>query len=279
MKTTLESESFEHELSEDSPEEEVNDDMTVLKSTFFGQSDLTRVFPSRNIFLFKNGVKIDSNFDGGNLMTCDLVSNESKTEVEFDAHVCPDGYPYMVFQSDDGREPGLFFSVSGISAADGIKNIKFNFRQLSHQAKLVQYGHKPVFLRVANQKYLNLVSGKSVFQEQNWQKVPQGLKFISPESRRGVYFDVPVPDDIEPSDHILISYTYPFTLNDVSYMLDKLQFKCDENDSIYFSRDTIGHSIENRAVEMITISSYTAQYTNKPVIFFTCRSHPGEAPG
>ena len=32
----------------------------------------------------------------------------------FDTHICPDGYPYMFFEDDDGREPGFFFSVSGI---------------------------------------------------------------------------------------------------------------------------------------------------------------------
>ena len=106
--------------------------MSVIQSTFFGQNDLFRVFPSRNKFIFKNGVKIDSNFDGGNLMSCDLVKNNmDKSTIEFDAKVCPDGYPYIVFWSDDGREPGLFFSVSGISIAGGVSKIKFNFKDLS----------------------------------------------------------------------------------------------------------------------------------------------------
>jgi hypothetical protein len=29
--------------------------------------------------------------------------------------VCPDGYPYMSFEDDDGREPGFFFSVTGLN--------------------------------------------------------------------------------------------------------------------------------------------------------------------
>ena len=33
---------------------------------------------------------------------------------EYETRVCPDGYPYMIFEDDDGREPGLFFSVTGI---------------------------------------------------------------------------------------------------------------------------------------------------------------------
>jgi hypothetical protein len=57
---------------------------------------------------------------------------------------------------------------------------------LSNQAKLVQYGHRPVYAQVSKAKYQNLVSGKSVFYKQNWQKVPEGLKFISPESRKGI---------------------------------------------------------------------------------------------
>ena len=69
---------------------------------------------------------------------------------------------------------------------------------------------------------MNLVSGKSVFYEQKWQKVPIGIQFISENSNRGISFEVPIPPDLEPSDHIIISYTFPFNLNDITYMTDKL---------------------------------------------------------
>lgn len=80
---------------------------------------------------------------------------ESKEDIEkkyynFEAVVCPDGHPYMVFEDDDGREPGFFFSVSGVPQNC---NLRFHFPKLSMQHKLMSFGHKPVYLKVSDEEY------------------------------------------------------------------------------------------------------------------------------
>ena len=118
------------DLTENTTDDETSDNMTVIKKhAFHGQKDLKKVFPSRNQFVFQNGIIIDSNFDSGNLMKCEQIESDDSVLV-YDAQVCPDGYPYLVFQADDGREPGLFFSVSGLRPTQ--KRIRFNFRNLSN---------------------------------------------------------------------------------------------------------------------------------------------------
>lgn len=68
----------------------------------------------------------------------------------FEAVICPDGYPYMKFENDDGREPGFFFSVTGVEPNS---NLRFHFPKLSNQGKLLSYGHKPVYLKVSDIEY------------------------------------------------------------------------------------------------------------------------------
>ena len=70
----------------------------------------------------------------------------------------------MFFEDDDSREPGFFFSVSGVPK-DKSKDryLKFNFNKLSNQSKLLSFGHKPIALEVSHQEYLDLKSGKKGF--------------------------------------------------------------------------------------------------------------------
>ena len=66
----------------------------------------------------------------------------------------------MCFEDDDGREPGFFFSVTGVPENS---NIRFQFPKLSNQHKLMSYGHKPVYLKVSNEDYQDLISGRKGF--------------------------------------------------------------------------------------------------------------------
>jgi len=41
------------------------------------------------------------------------------------------------------------------------------------------------------------------------------MQFIKETTTRGITFEVPVPRDIEPTDQLIIAYTYPFNTQDV----------------------------------------------------------------
>lgn len=67
----------------------------------------------------------------------------------------------MVFEDDDGREPGLFFSVTGIPQFNKnevkSRNIRFHFPMLSYQKKQMSFGHRPIYVVVSNKDYLKLI--------------------------------------------------------------------------------------------------------------------------
>ena len=83
-------------------------------------------------------------------MEC-YMSNDGDP-LDFRMVVCPDGYPYMTFEDDDGREPGFFFSVTGLNKAN-MNSLRFRFPLLSNQNKLISFGHKPVVLKVSSTEY------------------------------------------------------------------------------------------------------------------------------
>ena len=90
--------------------------------------------------------------------------------------------------------------------------------------------------------------------------------------------EYPIDKEIKPTDHILLAYTYPFNLNDVEHSNHNMQLKCLAHDRVYFNKKVIGHSLEGRPLEQITICSQNAYLENKPVVYLTCRVHCGETP-
>lgn len=142
------------------------------------------LFPSRNTFTFEKGMNITSDFDSGNLLKCTLayakedipcekvhnvVYNKDEIYYSYNMWASPDAWPYMT-ETNTGRA-GFFFAVSGFSPAEQKfdnqfncdvftpRTLRFHFKNLSNQIKLLSYGHMPVYLEVDNQTYLKLMKG------------------------------------------------------------------------------------------------------------------------
>ena len=158
------------------------------------------------------------------------------------------------------------------------RNLRFHFTHLSYQHKQMTFGHRPIYLVVSHQEYLDLTSGRKAFYQQDWQRVPEKMSFINKDAKLGVSFECPIREDIKPSDHILLAYTFPFNMNDVEYSLKQVEEKCNSNDDIHFERSKLTESLEGRNVDLITLSTKQAFAHKKPTIFMTCRVHCGETP-
>ena len=142
----------------------------------------------------------------------------------------------------------------------------------------MSFGHRPIYLVVSHKEYLELIKGKKPFYEQDWQRIPSKMEFINSDDKHGITFECPIKENIKPSDHIFIAYTYPYNMKDVEYSTREVQEKCKANEAIYFNREQLTESLEGRPVELITLSSVQAYNDKKPVVFFTCRVHCGETP-
>lgn len=100
------------------------------------------------------------------------------------------------------------------------------------------------------------------------------------------------------NDTVFFAFTYPWSYSDNNDFLDYLAERVPP--SVYFYRETIAFSKENRKIELVTISSYkglceTAEkgiqnlfptdkprakrFENKAYVMITARVHPGEIPG
>ena len=100
------------------------------------------------------------------------IPEDSIPTSSFEAQVCPDGFPYLDFE-DDGREPGFFYSVDGISNSgfqQKEQRLRFYFPNFSTKknANLISYGHKPVAVKVSEKEYSKLTAGVLPFYKLNW---------------------------------------------------------------------------------------------------------------
>ena len=59
-------------------------------------------------------------------------------------------------------------------------------------------------------------------------------------------------------DYILFAYIYPYTFKDSLFSIDEAERKCQLNETIFFDRQILSHSIEGRALTEMTISSKAA---------------------
>ena len=168
------------------------------------------------------------------------AEKDDRTNVyhSYECLVCPDGYPYMTFEDDDGREPGFFFAVSGLKQSDATqvkRHVRFHFPNLTHQAKLLGFGHKPIVLRLSKERYGELVEGRSAFYEQDWKRIPTEVEFINLDDKFGIVFEHELPTDMNDDEVLLFAYTYPFTFNDMLLVDERLAAIANENtDKLYF---------------------------------------------
>lgn len=67
---------------------------------------------------------------------------------------------------------------------------------------------------------------------------------------------------VEPKEHTYFALTYPFSYSDCQNLLKLYEISMFDIGKIYFKRELLIYTLENRRVDLITISSYD-KITNK----------------
>ena len=89
----------------------------------------------------------------------DTATLFSPTEDElfcYDMWLCPDSMPYIEGEKSRAQ---FYFGVSGLPAQSSVetrRTLRIRIKNQSQQAKLLSYGHKPVFLILPNPDFLKL---------------------------------------------------------------------------------------------------------------------------
>lgn len=104
--------------------------------------------------------------------------------------------------------------------------LKFHGKNFSNQAKLLSYGHTPVYLEVSDQEYNAFMNGEIPFYRQNWRRIPGEIEYIKGEDGLEVIFEHCVSPSLKKTDHIFFAYIYPYTFNDMLYSIREVEYKC-----------------------------------------------------
>ena len=190
---------------------------------------MSNVFPSRSTFTFENGLVVTSQFDAGNLLHCTkgeaiekLSPNkfQDNADYRFNMWVSPDAWPYKTEGNSVGA--GFFFAISGFHDLEkqhkdpfrsdiSSKIVRFHFKNLNNQEKLLSYGHMPVYLEVDDLTYKKLISGQLSFYRQKWKRLPGECQYFKGDEGLEAIFNLSLRHDLKTNDHIFVAYTYPYT--------------------------------------------------------------------
>ena len=268
------------------------------------------------------GFTFNSNFDSGNLAHVQLSPDEGDSDLEgglssprsapvpvsrpststaqlrsvgvekvdfdFQLWTKPD---CLGTEFENGNRTWFFFGVKGGPAG---AVMKFTVMNLNKQAKLFSQGMAPVFK----------IQGKS-----GWERVRDPPTYSSQENNFNMSFKFRNME--EPNCQIFFAFTYPYTYKELQSDLSKLEKKHSvshlswtnlqsmPSSSIYLHRELVIKSLENRRMDLITISGMNNimktkeptltnlfpdqdcsnrpyKFSNKKTVFLSARVHPGE---
>lgn len=124
--------------------------------------------------------------------------------------------------------------------------LKFHGKNFSNQAKLLSYGHTPVYLEVSNQEYIGLMNGEIPFFRQPWKRITSEVEYIKGEEGLEVIFEHCVSPTFTNTDHVFFAYIYPYTFSDMLYSIREVEYKCKQNEKVFFECKELVKSLENR---------------------------------
>ncbi len=233
--------------------------------------------PERNTFHFEDSpVVVSSDFCSGNLARCNKVGKSL-----LQCYISEDSKPY----STEGHyRTWFYFSVTNVPQGD---TITFSMRNMNNQGKLYKAGLKPVYrVLPTNQK--------------SWKRLPAPMSWDY--GVEGFTLNWSFKFDFEASETVYFAFTWPWSYQEQQERTASMEEKFKFHSDIYFEREVLALSHEQRQVDLITISSFDKIKTerealieglfpchhgdpelrpykfDKPTIFLTSRVHPGETP-
>lgn len=85
----------------------------------------------------------------------------------------------------------------------------------------------------------------------------------------------------EENSTVYFAFCYPYSYANLQSDLDDLEARFSNRDTsiIYFNRELLCHSLDQRRVDLITVTQNGDEKRgDKPVVFVSARVHPGETP-
>ncbi|XP_003388443.3 PREDICTED: cytosolic carboxypeptidase 6-like [Amphimedon queenslandica] len=195
----------------------------------------------------KGHLLFDACFEGGNLGRVDYVSH----------------FEYDLFVRPDTCNPRfrVWFNFT-VSNTKNQQRIIFHVVNFSKTKSLYREGMSPLVLSTSRPEWCR-IPPKNVFY------------YRSPDHQRNYVMSFAFAFDNE-EDTYQFAYCYPYTYTKLQQYLQKL----DSLGKDYYKREILGYSVQQRNLDLITISSpeNLKLGSKAKVILITGRIHPGESP-
>ncbi|XP_050447124.1 cytosolic carboxypeptidase-like protein 5 isoform X1 [Cataglyphis hispanica] len=169
--------------------------------------------------------------------------------------------------------------------------VRFNIVNLNKQVKMFSQGMCPVFKIVPGHLHWERLREKPTYTlDQKGNDFTLSFLYYTPENSKAITY---------------FAFTYPFSYTDLQNYLKRIDARMDKRsvmcaDDIYYHRECAIKSLEDRRLDVLTISSYhnismeredrlinmfpekseerPYKFRDKKVIFISARVHPGETP-
>ncbi|XP_024879068.1 cytosolic carboxypeptidase-like protein 5 [Temnothorax curvispinosus] len=179
----------------------------------------------------------------------------------------------------------------GVKSSRPSVPVRFNVVNLNKQAKMFSQGMCPVFKIVPGHLHWERIREKPTYTlDQRGNDFALSFLYYTPENSKAVTY---------------FAFTYPFSYTDLQNYLRRIDARMGKRsvmsaDDIYYHRECAIKSLEDRRLDVLTISSYhnisteredrlnnmfpeeseerPYKFRDKKVIFISARVHPGETP-
>ncbi|KAL6268400.1 hypothetical protein P5V15_001535 [Pogonomyrmex californicus] len=179
----------------------------------------------------------------------------------------------------------------GVRSGHSSVSVKFNIVNLNKQVKMFSQGMCPVFKIVPGHLHWERIRERPTYTlDQKGNDFTLSFLYYTPENSKAITY---------------FAFTYPFSYTDLQNYLKRIDMRMGKRsvvcmDDIYYHRECAIKSMEDRRLDILTISSYhnismeredrlnnmfpemneerPYKFRDKKVIFISARVHPGETP-
>ncbi|XP_018403598.1 PREDICTED: cytosolic carboxypeptidase-like protein 5 [Cyphomyrmex costatus] len=245
----------------------------------FDSANLAKVEPMRIPKTFEKDVYEIEGKSTNSLNSKDTLDYEFNLWTKHDCHGT---------QFQNNNRTWFYF---GVKSSRPSVSVRFNIVNLNKQVKMFSQGMCPVFKIVPGHLHWERIRERPTYTfDQRGNDFTLSFLYYTPENSKAITY---------------FAFTYPFSYTDLQNYLRKIDAKMEKRsiicaDDIYYHRECAIKSLEDRRLDILTISSYhnismeredrlsnmfpekseerSYKFRDKKVIFISARVHPGETP-
>lgn len=237
-------------------------------------------YSQQKTFEFNEGIIFDSNFDSGNLLSVNQI-----TENNYEVFICADcEFNQNIKSKKILYRVWFYFSIEAIRKNFKVAITITNLSKLLK--KILSEGYTPVA------KYGN---------DDKFERIDKLKNNFSYEEKE-VGIDLTFTLELKKNEKVFLSFSYPYSYSEITQYVKTIKQKAESDDNIYFFKETLTYSNENRKITLLTITNKNKITANrqksfhssknlfpspkksrpfhfeKKYILITSRVHPGETP-